>query len=451
MKTATHQKHPRIAGSTGDRFAAKDQTTDRESIGIPGFASADSFKRELEREILRSDRTGVPLTLLLFGVDYEDGPQGTMRFRLESVAKSVNGRARRTDSKGWYFGPDGRRVALLLYDTRPSAAHRVIDLVRRDHENALKTASINGRVRELKCEFFTYPDTDSGPRNREEGEKEASEASETLKMDGVTEVNRTDAEGTQHEIDSGQAEAPGLFDLREAGEVLSSGVPIWKRGLDMLLGAAVLLVIAPALLVISLLVKLTSSGPVLFRQERVGRFGKKFVCFKFRTMTNGSDASKHQAYLETLIGQSGEAASDSGEAPMVKLDSVDNQITPLGRILRPTCLDELPQILNVLRGEMSLVGPRPCLPYEAEVYLRWHRRRFDALPGITGLWQVRGKNKTTFTQMIRYDIEYQRNLSLWQDIKIIFMTIPAILSEVREGLLPKTPESSTEQVNLDSV
>lgn len=442
MKTERHHKRPRTAGGAGERFSAKNQSSDRESIGIPGFASAESFKRELEREILRSDRTGVPLTLLLFGVDYEDGPQGTMRFRLESIARSVQERARRTDSKGWYFGPEGRRVALLLYDTRPEAAHRIIDLIRLDHEAALDNAGVNGRVREVKCEFFTYPDKESNVTRRVE---RGAQTEPNPKVAVIAEPDRFESDA---ELGKAEAEArtPIKLEACDAADVIAPGVPFWKRGLDLILGTIVLLVTSPVMLVIALVVRLTSSGPVLFRQERVGRFGRKFVCLKFRTMTNDSDPSTHKRYLETLISQSGEASSGA-EAPMVKLDSVDDQITAVGRVLRATCLDELPQIFNVLRGQMSLVGPRPCLPYEAEVYLRWHRRRFDALPGVTGLWQVRGKNKTTFTQMIRYDIEYQRNLSLWQDIKIIFLTVPAILSEVREGLAPTAP---ADQVELDS-
>jgi lipopolysaccharide/colanic/teichoic acid biosynthesis glycosyltransferase len=195
-------------------------------------------------------------------------------------------------------------------------------------------------------------------------------------------------------------------------------IPIWKRGLDFLMIAA----LAPALFIFSgvlaLLIKCTSPGPVLFRQRRVGQQGREFICYKFRTMQVNADTSSHRDYTRNLI---------ASQAPMVKLDAHrDPRLAPLGAVLRATGLDELPQLLNVLRGEMSIVGPRPCLPYEYELYGPWERRRFDAAPGLTGLWQVSGKNRTTFKQMISLDIEYSERQSLWLDLSIILKTFPAL-------------------------
>ena len=181
----------------------------------------------------------------------------------------------------------------------------------------------------------------------------------------------------------------------------------------------------PFLLLVAILIKLASPGPVLFKQVRVGRLGQHFEMFKFRTMHVNADAAVHQNYLSDLMRD---------EKPMKKLDlKEDARIIPCGKILRQTGIDELPQLLNVLRREMSIVGPRPCMPYEAAKYCRWYLRRFDVRPGLTGLWQVSGKNKTTFLQMIRFDIRYARKPTFWSDLKIIFRTIPAIVEQVTES------------------
>ena len=195
-------------------------------------------------------------------------------------------------------------------------------------------------------------------------------------------------------------------------------MPRWKRGLDITL----ILLLSPGLLLlgalVALLVKLGSSGPIFFRQKRVGFKGREFVCYKFRTMLVNAEAESHRRHTQELI---------RSKNPMVKLDARrDPRMIPLGSVLRVSGLDELPQLFNVLRGDMSLVGPRPCIRYECEAYEPWHWQRFDAVPGLTGLWQVSGKNRTTFDEMVRLDIDYSRRLNLWLDLKIISRTIPAL-------------------------
>jgi lipopolysaccharide/colanic/teichoic acid biosynthesis glycosyltransferase len=185
----------------------------------------------------------------------------------------------------------------------------------------------------------------------------------------------------------------------------------------------------PLLLVIALLIKLRSSGPILFKQERIGYRGQRFMLFKFRSMILGASTAAHQQYLSSLIGS---------DRPMVKLDTHgDQRLIPYGRLLRASGLDELPQMINVLRGEMSLVGPRPCIPYEYEKYLPWQKERFDAVPGLTGLWQVSGKNRTTFDEMIRLDIRYAQNRSFGLDVKIMLKTLPAVTSQIRDTVRRK--------------
>ena len=207
------------------------------------------------------------------------------------------------------------------------------------------------------------------------------------------------------------------------------GVPLWKRMLDIccvLFGGVTLL---PMLLLIAIAIKLGSKGPVLFKQERVGLFGKRFIIFKFRTMLPGADTAVHETHVATLI---------ESNTPMRKLDAHgDPRVTPFGRLFRAAGLDELPQLINVLRGEMSFVGPRPCLPSEYNKYLPWQTEQFLTPPGLTGLWQVSGKNRTTFNEMIDLDIQYVRERSIWLDLKIILKTIPAVMAEVRDMRSPR--------------
>lgn len=201
-------------------------------------------------------------------------------------------------------------------------------------------------------------------------------------------------------------------------------VPLWKHALDLACVGLALPAVAPLMLVIALFIKLVSRGPVFFRQRRVGLLGQTFTCLKFRTMRADAPSAPHEDHLRQLV---------RGDVPMTKMDRLgDPRLIPCGALLRATGLDELPQLFNVLRREMSLVGPRPCTPYEYEFYLPWQRERFNTLPGLTGLWQVNGKNKTTFRQMVAFDIQYVRTMSFWLDLRIMARTLSAVLAQVRE-------------------
>ncbi len=214
----------------------------------------------------------------------------------------------------------------------------------------------------------------------------------------------------------------------EGASLATESVPSWKELLDTvcILLAAPLLI--PVGFVIALAIKLVSPGPVLFVQERVGFRGELFRCLKFRTMKVNAETTVHQGHLQNLM---------TSDRPMTKLDAADKRLIPGGRVLRCLGLDELPQLLNVLRGEMSLVGPRPCLPYECEQYQPRHRRRFGTLPGLTGLWQVNGKNRTTFEEMIQWDITYVETKSPAMDIAIMLRTVPAILVQAWDTVSAK--------------
>ena len=201
-------------------------------------------------------------------------------------------------------------------------------------------------------------------------------------------------------------------------------VPGWKRVLDI----ALIVLMLPAILLVgglvALTIRLVSRGPVLFRQQRIGHLGKPFMILKFRTMHPGADTSVHQQHTVNLLGS---------DAPMEKMDvRGDSRIIPLGTWIRAAGLDELPQLINVLRGEMSIIGPRPCLPVESAQYREWQKERFNTLPGLTGLWQVSGKNHTTFQEMIQLDIEYSRTKNLAMDLEILVRTLPALFVQVME-------------------
>jgi lipopolysaccharide/colanic/teichoic acid biosynthesis glycosyltransferase len=202
-----------------------------------------------------------------------------------------------------------------------------------------------------------------------------------------------------------------------------------KRVIDIAGSMIGLILLSPLFAVIAALIKLTSPGPVFFRQSRVGQYGEEFTFLKFRTMVARNNSSAHKDYVRRFI--SGRAHKKEGEHELSSVYKLvdDPRVTRVGKFLRRTSLDELPQLLNVLVGEMSLVGPRPPIPYECDVYELWHWRRvLEAKPGMTGLWQVNGRSRTTFDDMVRLDLRYARSWSLWLDIKILLKTPRAVLS-----------------------
>lgn len=202
-------------------------------------------------------------------------------------------------------------------------------------------------------------------------------------------------------------------------------VPGWKAPLDMTCILLALPLWLPLMLLLMLITRIASPGPVFYRQKRVGLGGRYFFIWKFRTMKLSAETRAHEHYFEELM---------RSDCPMTKLDTVgDSRLAPFGRILRASGLDELPQIFNVLCGEMSLVGPRPCLPNEFTHYEPWQRERVNTLPGLTGYWQVNGKNKTTFNQMIAMDLFYLQNMSCLLDLKIMLKTVGALAGQLFES------------------
>jgi len=210
-------------------------------------------------------------------------------------------------------------------------------------------------------------------------------------------------------------------------EPLSETERFVKRVSDIVISTTAVIVLSPVWLIVSILIKFDSRGAIFFRQERVGMDGRIFLCYKFRTMGAGSGDDLHrESYQKNIIGDS-EANAGNIDEPVFGKVRNDPRITRFGKRLRRSSIDELPQILNVLKGDMSIVGPRPPIPYEVEEYDIWHRKRLDMKPGITGLWQVSGRNRLTFAEMVKIDLFYIENWSLWLDLKIILLTLPAIV------------------------
>ena len=224
-----------------------------------------------------------------------------------------------------------------------------------------------------------------------------------------------------------------IADTGSRGESLSFAC---KRCMDVILATCLLVLLSPLMLLIAVLIKLDTRGPIIFAQERVGarrrsKAGRtiwevqNFVVYKFRTMVRDADQSAHQAYIRAFV----EGRIETSDVAGAKFKMThDPRVTRVGRMLRKTSLDELPQLVNVLKGEMSLVGPRPVPTYEVAGYQPRHHERLAALPGITGLWQVQGRGQVSFEEMVSMDIEYVRNQSLWLDIKILLLTIPAVMA-----------------------
>jgi len=213
--------------------------------------------------------------------------------------------------------------------------------------------------------------------------------------------------------------------LQAPARRLQSHVPRWKRRLDLALVILSAPLWAPVIGLTALLIKLISPGPIFYRQERVGLGGAPFMIMKFRSMKVNAETQTHEEYVRSLM--------KNGEA-MQKLDNHDPRLIPLGRLMRASGLDELPQIFNVIVGEMSIVGPRPCTVLEFSRYQPWQKERVNAVPGLTGYWQVHGKNRTTFEQMIRMDLHYVTHSSPWLDCAIILRTPLALLQQVLESL-----------------
>ncbi len=365
-------------------IAAKDKE------GKYGIYSPVLIEQVLQYERSRADREGGNFSVVLFKLNESESENSRFVNLLKNSTRFI-------DHLGWY---DAETVCVVLTATDTEGARLFAQKISHNIASHPK----NGRHPAPRFDILSYPDRDStgghGDGNAEEG--------------SVSKNIYRENELCIHE---------------KLKQFLGREIPAWKRSLDIFGSSVGLLVLSPLFAAVALHIRLISKGPILYRQERVGYKGRNFTFLKFRTMKTENDEHFHSNHASEFITRS--------DIPMEKLDDRDPRIIWGGRVLRKACIDELPQLWNVLRGEMTLVGPRPCIPYEAEAYLQWHAQRFDIMPGITGLWQVSGKNKLTFHQMISLDIAYSRKISLGLDLKIILLTLPAIFEMVLESTLKK--------------
>jgi lipopolysaccharide/colanic/teichoic acid biosynthesis glycosyltransferase len=333
-----------------------------------GLPSVKTFRTTLARERARADRYDGQFSLLCFAVN--DARQDLPALR--QIARILRRCLGSSDEAGWL----GRQMIGVILPSAPRCkAWNVADQVR---------VGLSLDVPLPECRVSCYP-------------------SDWLLEDADTELRG----GRQR---SGRRLPADVMD-----RLLLPAMPRWKRGLDILGASLGLLLLWPIFLLVAVAIKSTSTGPVLFRQRRVGLRGKPFTMYKFRTMVN--DAEQQQEKLMALNEQQG---------PVFKIRN-DPRIAPLGQLLRTTSIDELPQLWNVLKGEMSLVGPRPPLDMEVQQYQAWERQRLDVTPGLTCTWQVQGRSKIAFTEWMRMDIRYVRSRSVLQDIGLLLRTVPAVL------------------------
>jgi lipopolysaccharide/colanic/teichoic acid biosynthesis glycosyltransferase len=327
-----------------------------------------AFRRALERERARTDRSGEGFSLLAFTMDHQD----TDRSATVRLARILKQRLRATDQAGWL---DNGRIGVVLPGTPPAGAWKVAHDVCR---------MFPAGCPQPECEVFYYP------------------------SDSLQEFAPTGAV-------SGSG-AGGRADPVQPMEVLFlQRLPLWKRTLDVLGASAGLLFLLPVMIAVAAAIKVSTPGPVFFQQWRSGLGGRPFRILKFRTMRVGAESQREQ--LLALNEQDG---------PAFKIRS-DPRVTPVGRLLRSTSIDELPQLWNVLRGEMSLVGPRPLPVEETQACLGWHRRRLDVTPGLTCIWQISGRSSVSFAEWMRMDLAYIRTRNLRHDLKILLATVPAVI------------------------
>ena len=348
----------------------------------------DSFVSLLYLERRRAERAKKPFVLMLVDVKAALS-NGRKRSTIDKISLALTKSVRETDFIGWYLEENLLGViGTELGETAPQVVKvRMLEKVRQ--ELRLSLGAEQAEMISYSFHFF--------PEEIKDNDSDHS-ANITLYPD---------------------------LSRKNGAKKLALAI---KRAMDLVGSAMALLILSPLYAAVAIAIKLTSKGPVLFYQKRLGQYGKSFTVLKFRSMRTDCDARIHEEYVNQFISGNVEAGSQEGVQPVFKIQK-DPRITGVGSFLRKTSLDELPQFWNVLRGEMSLVGPRPPIEYEFRAYDVWHRRRvLEIKPGITGLWQVKGRSRTRFDDMVRLDLKYARVWSIWLDLKILVQTPGAVFS-----------------------
>jgi len=355
---------------------------------LKNIYSVKEFRAILGHECIRSDRTGSHFSLVVLYIQDID-----IKKTLHGLAIYLKQRLRSIDEAGWL---DDNTIGLLLPETQVEGANKVASDLCNKFETGKPFSSYD---------VYIYP-SDFLSNSNNNSSQEKSNKSTKLK-------------GKLYLLKSNDSQAYNIRNIEEnMAAYLAYRMPVWKRVVDIIGSLSGLIILFPLLLIVAIIIKIVSPGPVFYKGERTGYMCKTFNCLKFRTMHPSSITSTHEQHVMKLM---------ECDEPFTKLDDNDHRIIPLGKLLRKTGLDEIPQLINVLKGEMSLVGPRPDLCYSVSHYNQWQKRRLIVVPGLTGLWQTNGKNNTSFKDMIRFDITYIKNRSFFLDLKIILKTVPAII------------------------
>jgi lipopolysaccharide/colanic/teichoic acid biosynthesis glycosyltransferase len=348
----------------------------------------ESFKRMIAVERKRTERSREPFLLMLLEAgNHQRAEKNTNA--LDKIISAMLSSTRETDVVGWY--KDRTTVGVMFTGLTIEDKNAVLSTILSRVSAALRDELTSDQFSQISLSFHFFPDH------------------------------------WDHE-NSGRPSNPALYPDLFSTNSEKRSLLVVKRTMDIAGSALLLVLCAPLLLIIAAAVKATSQGPVFFKQYRVGQYGRRFTFLKFRSMRADNDPSVHREYVTKLIaGEAERVPSHPDDKGVYKLAN-DERITPIGRLLRKTSLDELPQFLNVLKGDMSLVGPRPPIPYELAAYQTWHRRRvLEVKPGITGLWQVTGRSRVKFDDMVRLDLRYAMSWSPWLDVKILMRTPGAVV------------------------
>jgi len=400
--------------------------------------SKEEFRTIIWHECARCDRDNHEFSMILIDIENHNNSRTVNHFIL-----SIIRRMRSTDVLGWF---DDNRIGVFLSKTDNQGAKTFAREIPTQDNNQKIYTYPSSLPYEMKREDTNTIDRDSD-NDRRQG-NQGSQGRESRAGDRPEQPQ--EQPGQQPNVDSsssmGSIEGTDIktdIHHRESIEplyeiLMGKALPLWKRSIDVAGSLAGLIILSPVFAIVAAFIKIVSPGPVFFKQERVGYLGELFTMWKFRTMKIDIDTQVHQEHLKGLI---------SNDTAMTKLDTEkDSRHIPLAGILRKTSIDELPQLINVLKGEMSLIGPRPCLAYEAQEFNLWHNRRFHALPGMTGLWQVSGKNRTTFTEMMRLDIRYSQSNSFVSDFVIFVKTFPVVVGEALRAATRKVAPDSNKPV-----
>ena len=365
------------------------EIVDNLSLLQEGFYSEVHFNRVLCVEEKRTERSKKPFLLLLLNVSSLVEEHPAVHFH-KTLGKVVVSCLRETDIIGWF--ENHAVIGVILTEIRSIGEDSTNQLTYRLREAFRRILDLN-EIDQIKMSFHVYPE-----------EKAQRKDERKFRRGGYPKIQT------------------GKHSKRFSLKI--------KRLMDVIGSLVILAIFSPLFLIVALAIKFTSEGPVLFKQERLGLHGERFTFLKFRSMHTNCDERPHQDYIRDFIGGPKSTIGSQNEGgPIIYKMNNDHRITSIGEFLRKTSLDEFPQFINVLRGEMSLVGPRPPIPYEYDLYDIWHRRRLLELkPGITGLWQVKGRSSATFDDMVRFDLQYVRKWSLWLDVKILFKTPGAVFS-----------------------